>query len=292
LDDIAMPRVLTTAVRFAGAIGLAASLLVGPRGAAMQAPTASVHEAGSSLTPFYEGWFRNANGTYSLLLGYANSDPKVPFDIPVGPDNSIEPGGPDRGQPTHFNPNRQWAMFAVVVPADFGDRTLAWTVVAGGTKMAVSMALDPRKELAVLADQATGDTAPLMKFDPAGRAFQGPPSEIAASVNAVVREPVPLTAWVVRQAAAAGRRDADPAMLVRWSRFRGPGIVRFSDPTPPVDAGQNGRATTNATFLAAGDYVMRVQTARAAGDGVNGAMCCWTAALVKVAVAESAKPNP
>ena len=40
------------------------------------------------------------------------------LDIPIGPNNRIEPGGPDMGQPTHFLPGRQWGMFTVPVPKD------------------------------------------------------------------------------------------------------------------------------------------------------------------------------
>jgi hypothetical protein len=45
------------------------------------------------------------------------------LDIPIGPDNSIEPGGPDYGQPTHFLTGRQYGMFAILVPKDFGTRS-------------------------------------------------------------------------------------------------------------------------------------------------------------------------
>ncbi len=42
---------------------------------------------------------------------------------------AIEPGGPDRGQPTHFMPGRGWGLFAIQVPADFGENKLTWTIV-------------------------------------------------------------------------------------------------------------------------------------------------------------------
>ncbi|MES1255366.1 MAG: hypothetical protein ABUS56_07160 [Acidobacteriota bacterium] len=255
-------------------------------GTAVLTARVAAQEPASVVTPIYEGWFKNPDGTFSLVLGYTNTDAKVPFDIPVGPDNSIEPGGPDRGQPTHFNPHRQWGTFAVVVPATFAQGTLTWTVVANGTRAAVAMALDPRRELAMLADPAGGGKAPLVRFDPNGRATAGPPSDVIGSMRAVVGQPVPLAVWVADDTGTAARQGAgDAPMVIRWSRFRGPGIVRFTDPTPPVDPAAGGRATTNATFLAAGEYVMRGQTSRGAADSPNGPPCCWTGALVKVAVA-------
>src|SRR5271163_5315290 len=86
------------------------------------------HEAGQGITGAFEGWFTNADGTFSILLGYFNRNSKEPLDIPAGPDNRIEPGGPDRGQPTHFLPGRQWGIFAVTVPKDFGSAKLTWTI--------------------------------------------------------------------------------------------------------------------------------------------------------------------
>jgi hypothetical protein len=66
-------------------------------------------ERGDSITPAYEGWYPNPDGSFSMLIGYYNRNSKEALDIPVGPNNRIEPGGPDQGQPTHFEVGRQWA---------------------------------------------------------------------------------------------------------------------------------------------------------------------------------------
>ena len=47
--------------------------------------------------------------------------------FPVGPDNSIEPGGPDRGQPTFFYTRTQRNLFTVNVPKEWGKKELIWT---------------------------------------------------------------------------------------------------------------------------------------------------------------------
>ena len=62
----------------------------------------AIREKGSSVTGAYEGWYRNKDGSVSLLVGYFNRNTKQELDIPIGPNNRIEPGGPDQGQPTHF----------------------------------------------------------------------------------------------------------------------------------------------------------------------------------------------
>ncbi|MBV8729319.1 MAG: hypothetical protein JO336_05880, partial [Acidobacteriia bacterium] len=91
-------------------------------------PLEPLHESGVGITGAFEGWFKNPDGTYGLLLGYFNRNTKQAVDIPIGPENRIEPGGPDRGQPTHFIPGRAWGMFTIKVPADFGDNKLTWTL--------------------------------------------------------------------------------------------------------------------------------------------------------------------
>src|SRR5688572_28199479 len=75
-----------------------------------QAAPESVRESGQSVTGAFEGWYQNPDGSYSLLLGYFNRNSAETLEIPVGPNNRIEPGGPDQGQPTTFVPRRQWGI--------------------------------------------------------------------------------------------------------------------------------------------------------------------------------------
>src|SRR5438874_1732021 len=77
-----------------------------------------IRERGSSVTGAFEGWYRDKDGGINLLVGYFNRNTKQELDIPVGPNNRIEPGGPDQGQPTHFLPSRQWGVFAIKIPKD------------------------------------------------------------------------------------------------------------------------------------------------------------------------------
>ncbi|MBU2098348.1 MAG: hypothetical protein KKD00_06275, partial [Gammaproteobacteria bacterium] len=46
----------------------------------------------------------------------------------VGENNFFSPGDADRAQPTRFLPRRNRFTFKVQVPADWGDKELAWTV--------------------------------------------------------------------------------------------------------------------------------------------------------------------
>jgi len=95
------------------------------------------YRKGQYLEPAYEGWWKNDDGTFSFIFGYQNENWEEELDIPVGENNQFSPGNADRGQPTHFLPRRNRFTFEVVVPADWGDKELAWTVTAHGvTKVA------------------------------------------------------------------------------------------------------------------------------------------------------------
>ena len=101
-------------------------------GLGLNAQTRFTYSRGQSVSPAFEGWWQNEDGTYSLFFGYMNSNWVEEFDVPVGPDNNIEPGGPDRGQPTHFYPRRNLFLFTVDVPADFGEQEVVWTLTTNG----------------------------------------------------------------------------------------------------------------------------------------------------------------
>src|SRR4030095_2979918 len=112
-------------------------------------------------------------------VGYFNRNQKETLDIPVGPNNRIEPGGPDRGQPTHFLPRRQWGTFVITVPKDFGKNSLTWTLVANGHTAVIPMVLDPLWVVAPFRDVALGNTPPSIRFEAEGGAHQGPPGGIS-----------------------------------------------------------------------------------------------------------------
>ncbi len=86
---------------------------------------------GQNIAPVYEGWEKNADGSFNLLFGYFNRNWEEEIDLPIGPNNNIEPSA-DQGQPTHFFPRRNRFQFKVNVPADFGKKEVVWTLVSNG----------------------------------------------------------------------------------------------------------------------------------------------------------------
>ena len=265
-------------------LGLATVLLVGAARPSAQLPGEPVKESGLSVTGAFEGWYPNPDGSYSVLVGYFNRNSKQTFDIPVGPNNRIEPGGPDQGQPTHFLPRRQWGVFTITVPKDFGKNKLTWTLVSNGQTTVIPMHLDPLWLVEPLKDAALGNTPPTLKFQPPGVPRQGPPNGTSATYTAVVSSALELSVWVTDDGIRApeARRPARLA-TVAWSKFRGPGAVTFATPAPAIDE-KTGEAKTTAAFSAPGDYILRVQANDATGDGGGGFQCCWTNAHVRVTV--------
>ena len=263
-----------------------------------QLPLEPLHDSGQSVTGAFEGWYRNADGTLNILIGYFNRNLKEEIDIPVGPANDIEPGGPDRGQPTHFLARRQWGVFTVTVPADFGDRRLTWTLVANGKTTVVPVNLNPLWEVSPFAEVGIGNTPPIISFDEGGAGAQGPrPFSVARTVT--MPGPLALSVWVADDAKVApgAKTPKTPPVTVAWSKFRGPGEVVFDNPKPPVEQTEgkgaaaavfNGRAKTTATFSEPGEYVVLVVANDWSGEGGRGFQCCWTTAQVKVSV----KPGP
>jgi len=67
-----------------------------------------------------------------MVFGYMNQNWLQELDVPIGPDNNIEPGGPDQGQPTHFYPRRNPFLFTIRVPKDLGNKELIWTLTTNG----------------------------------------------------------------------------------------------------------------------------------------------------------------
>ncbi len=105
-------------------VGLGLTIIAthGPVTLSAQVPLGPVGRTGQTLTPVYEGWYRNPDGTLSVSFGYFNRNYDEELDIPIGPDNFVEPGDQNQGQPTHFAARRHWGVFTIVVPADFRDR--------------------------------------------------------------------------------------------------------------------------------------------------------------------------
>ncbi|MBW8862889.1 MAG: hypothetical protein JF601_11060 [Acidobacteria bacterium] len=273
-----------------------------PQGGIGQTPsslplTQPVRERGSSVTPAYEGWYYDKDGSVRLLVGYFNRNLKQEFDIPAGPNNRIEPGGPDMGQPTHFGPGRGWGVFSIPVPKDFGDKKLTWTIVANGFTNAITLHTKADYVVEPFEDAASKNTPPKLRFKENGQPVAGAPKGVAENYSATAGTPLAITVWASDEGAklnvpeprgrarggdaAAGRGDA----AGRGGRAGGRSDKVEVDNVPNRPAGSvSGKATVNVTFATPGEYMLRVEANDSTGAGGGGFQCCWTNAHVGVTV--------
>lgn len=253
-----------------------------------QLPLAGARASGQTVTPAFEGWYRNPDGSYSLSFGYLNRNASEAIDIPIGADNFIEPGPPNQGQPTHFQPRRHWGVFAVRVPADFGANEVTWTLNVRGATFAIPGSLLRHWQIDALEGEAgSGNTPPVLTFGEHAPEGRGPLGVTAGPLT--TRAGVPLTLSVSARddgrGAGAGRAGRGGAMVtLTWFKHQGPGAVTFTTPTSRVTVA-GGVASTGATFSEPGEYLVRVRANDASGvAGAGHAQCCWSNAFVKVTV--------
>jgi hypothetical protein len=175
--------------------------------AALLGALASAHEAhaqgltfssGQGVAPAFEGWKDNPDGTFSLIFGYMNRNWEEQPDLLIGENNFFSPGEPDRGQPTHFLPRRNRFVFEVVVPADFGERELAWTLERNGEAETAYGSLRPDYYIDNVVIMSEAGTLGAGTSSPELRAHTPPVVEMRTptEIQAVVGRPVRLETWV------------------------------------------------------------------------------------------------
>jgi hypothetical protein len=269
------------------AVSLSAAVIVPARAQQVLAP---LRASGQTVTPAFEGWYRNADGTYSISFGYYNRNSEEAVDIPIGPDNFISPGDRNQGQPTHFEPKRHWGVFAVKVPADFGDKIVTWTVNFRGKKYEIPGRLHPNWQIDALEGEASSNnTPPQLRFEADAKPGAGPAGAWGKPLTAQVGKPLSINAWATDDGRAIVRiasngRAGQPVTLT-WFKHQGPGAVTFSPKNPRAAA--DGLATVQATFSEPGEYILRLRANDASGvDAAGHSQCCWSNGFVKVTVSK------
>ena len=227
--------------------------------------------SGQNIVPYFEGWIRNPDDTFDLVFGYFNRNWKEELIIPAGPDNKVEPNGPEAGQPTYFLPRRQRWIYRLRVPADFGNKEVTWTITAHGHTETAYGSLLPAQEINDRVVSTNGN------LDPGEGDPNEPPSiTVARTQTATTSTPLRLTASIrddglpkprapraprpaatgsfgaqVDRAAAA----APKGLTIIWLQYGGPGKAIF-DETGAVPV-SNGQAATTVRFSEPGTYRLR-----------------------------------
>ena len=192
---------------------------------------------GQSIQPVFEGWEKNADGTFSMWFGYLNRNYEERLNIPVGANNGFN--GEDMGQTEVFEPRRSRFAFKVIVPANFPkDRDLVWTVTANGVTQKAFGSLWPVWEVDQGTISANRGSRTAVDFDEPPNAAPkvvNPPAKQTAEAG----KPLELTLLVDDdgnpQAEGGSRRECgrlegrpaerpiNDSLRVSWMQWRGPG---------------------------------------------------------------------
>ena len=254
-------------------------------------PLAPILPEGDEVAPFFEGWYRNDDGTFTLSFGFFNLNREQVLDIPLGPDNFIEPAEFDGMQPTHFpvRPRRDRGVFHVTVPASYGDgeQAVVWTITANGYTNATPGRVGIPALQLDYGPRAMGSVPPVVRFDPDGARGQHIQGVWGEPRTARVGDPLTLTLWTEEVSVRAPDDMVNEVVDVgvSWFKHQGPAGEITVDPRRVVVEGGTGEATATAVFSEPGEYVLRARIDNwDANDSTGGDQCCWTNAYVRVTV--------
>ncbi|HEX8029656.1 MAG TPA: hypothetical protein VF491_14380 [Vicinamibacterales bacterium] len=295
------PRsILIMAAVLAGSIGISAD--------GQLLPSTPKKAFGASISPAFEGWYDNADGTHTFLIGYYNRNWSAEVDVPIGPNNRFEPGDPDRGQPTHFLPNRGWGMFTITVPKNTPPtEKLWWTLTVNGVTQRVGFHMSPDYNITPqrASEESPGgkyNQPPILRLSATGPAIQNPAASLASAIEmtATVGRAMPIEFWIEDDALYSSGSNApvsDGAKLAEIvvSKYRGPGDVIVEKTHQKLTTVKGGKpaepfaatATTTVAFKEPGSYVLHVTVNDLSGPGGGATGCCWTTKLIKVTVGGS-----
>lgn len=224
---------------------------------------------GQDVVPSFDGWIKNADGSFTMVFGYLNRNYEEELAIPAGPDNKLDLLPVDSGQPTYFLPRRHAWIFRVKVPADWGNKELVWSITAHGRTEKAYGSLASDEELTERIVMTNGNLSPGLD-DP-----NQPPAILISSVEgAAVGHPLTLTAHVTDDGlpkprvpkgaptVETGKSQTDRAtprppigLSVSWIQYRGPAKATFEKVGAISVTG--GEAITHVTFSVPGTYVLR-----------------------------------
>jgi len=287
-------------------------------------PLAPPNATGNFVAPYFDGFYQNPDGSYTLSFGFMNRNDEDLIEIPIGANNFIEPAEYDGVQPTTFpvvgysgfGGPRERGAFGVVVPADLeGD--VWWTLRTDGYETKVPGRLESPGPLIKgayelsIGGMAAGSMRPAIQFGEDGPRVYGiegvwAPDTLTTTVGEPVevrfqafdrgeREPVhvnltlwkyqgPIGAEISFESLTEAPSDVEPAG--RGERPHGPGPVATGESVVIPREGQDAnQGRFTATFDTPGQYVIRVRIDNfAAPDSQPGNQCCWSNGYVVVRV--------
>ena len=253
----------------------AVSLLVVQTGAAQS------YSSGQPVYPAYEGWEKNEDGTFNLVFGYMNDNWQEELNVPIGPENNLQPGVPDQGQPAHFLPRRNRFIFRVKVPKDFGAKEAVWTLTTHGKTQKAYGSLRP--DLVIENVDIMSETGALGAgtSNPELRGDKPPVVKIEGAKNrdAKVGQPVTLVTVVTDDGIPKVRRFS-PEIVQR---------ISARPPSRPTVAKNLGLYMAWFVYRGAGTVTFEPSQAKVWEDTRSGANSPWAPIWVSPAVPADGK---
>jgi hypothetical protein len=244
-------------------------------------PMAPPNARGNFVAPYFDGFYRNDDGTWTLSFGFMNRNDEELIEIPLGENNFIEPAMYDGVQPTAFpvvryggfGGPRERGIFGVVVPADF-DGDVWWTLTTDGYTTKVPGRLR-RNETQVLSMEsayglsttpmAEGSLRPELTFTRGGpRTWSVVGQYHPETFTTSVGEPIEVEFWAFDR----GERELGAVNMTLW-KYQGPvgGEISFESLVEaPASAGGGGAAPTLPDGVSLDDLPANVR-ARFGGRG-------------------------
>ena len=222
------------------------------------------YRRGQDVSPTFDGWESNPDGTFSFYFGYYNRNSDEEIDVPIGPENHFDLGDGDQGQPTHFYPGRRWFVFKVVIPKDWSkDKRLVWTLTNRGRTNVSKGWLEPEWEIDQLLISKNAISDPFLRAantnpsaDNKPPVITGAPAQ-ATTLPAAATLKVTVTDDGLPKPGPGDRGGKVEGVRVQWILYRGPGKVQFDpDLSPPV-YGKPLTSETKVNFSAPGNYRIR-----------------------------------
>jgi hypothetical protein len=254
-------------------------------------PLAPAIQRGEGVAPFFDGFYINEDGSYTYSFGFMNRNREEILEIPIGPNNNLNPPELNGMQPTYFPPvsapggfggRRERGAFAVRVPADFrGD--VVWTLTANGKTYSVPARTGLAAYELSYTPQAAGSLMPVVRFAEDGPPSKGREGVMHGPLSARVGEPLSIDFWMEDR----GERDPVPTGFGWWKHQAPVGSeVVFEPRTGNSEEPGGGAASTSVTFNMPGQYLLRVRVDNHSGtnDSSHGNNCCWTNGYVTVDV--------
>ena len=273
-------------------VAMCVSVAPGPSAQQAEFTNNFKYNRGQAIQPIFEGWSWAADGSINMHFGYLNRNYAEQPEIPVGANNRIEPGGPDRGQPTFFYARTNRNLFTVNVPKTFGAKDeIVWTVTFNGqTERAIgwrqaeweidpvggasgggntdpervankppALKIEPPAPVrlpgtAALVAVITDDGLPTPRPRAKPAVGQETPPTLQGGTTAPVNVPQAALRLPPAGGATGGATDRPLGMVVTWIVWRGPADVAFD---PRYAQPKDGRSQTRATFSVPGEYVLR-----------------------------------